>query len=100
MKDLIIAARASDPEDDQSMPPQPVKNFDTKEYDQHRAIGSPSKPCTLQEIEDAHRDDNAFKELRKKLGEFMTWFLPHYGIPLPGGKTSIRFRPTDMVRYR
>lgn len=100
VKDLLIAA--GDPEDLEgsgSTPPCPIKNFDTKEYDQHRALGSPSKPCTIQALEDAHKGDDAFKNLRRDLGKLMTWFLPEYEIPLPDGKDFVRFRPTDMVRH-
>lgn len=76
----------------------PAKGFDTSKYDKYLELGSPLKPCTFQALEEAHRTDAAFKDLRINLGKFMTSFLPRYGISLPEGSRDVRFRPTDMVR--
>lgn len=70
--------------------------FDSREYNKVRELGSPLKPTPFQDFEDVHRGDDAFENFRVKLAEFMTIFLPHYNIPLPGGK-AIRFKSTDLV---
>lgn len=94
-KDLQI-----DPEDDsiEESTSHPVSGFDDTEYARLRVLGSPLKACTFLEIEAAHRTDIAFKDIRIKLGKFMTMFLPAYNIPLPGDKEYVHFRPTDTVR--
>lgn len=89
--------RLPDPEDEHATSRLISAPFDSREYDKVREIGSPLKPVTFQDFENTHTGDDAFENFRIKLGDFMTLFLPHYNIPLPGGK-AIRFKSTDLVR--
>ncbi|KAF9459908.1 hypothetical protein BDZ94DRAFT_1267182 [Collybia nuda] len=90
----------ADPEDASTTTHSIRESPQSLAYDEYRQLGSGLPPCTFEEFQAAHQQDPAFTRFRLKLGEFMTKFLPIYGISLPNGK-AIKFQAEDMItEYR
>ncbi|KAG1899569.1 uncharacterized protein F5891DRAFT_1128965 [Suillus fuscotomentosus] len=67
----------------------------------HIYLGSPQRPTSFADVEEANSSSCAFDQFRKKFSTFINKFLPAHDIPLPDGKTWLRPAAQDKLQeYR
>lgn len=64
-----------------------AQDFDDPYHFGHVHLGSRKRPVSLAYIEDANKDDLAFKNFRKRLQAYLTIVFQSLGLPLPEGRS-------------
>ncbi|KAG1861504.1 hypothetical protein DFJ58DRAFT_715418 [Suillus subalutaceus] len=62
----------------------------------HVKLGSRQALQTFESVENTHKTDSTFSNIRVKLNEFLTNFLLSIQVPLPGGKW-VRLKPNNKI---
>jgi hypothetical protein len=71
---------------------------DTGVQQDNVALGSKQRVISFQELEDEKKEDSAFHRFRIRLAQFLTDFLPTYGLQLPRGK-AVKLAPNDQASH-
>ncbi|KAI6138247.1 hypothetical protein BKA82DRAFT_28232 [Pisolithus tinctorius] len=65
-------------------------------FEGNTRLGAPQQPSTLSDVENTHRDDQAFEGFYQRLEIFLNTCLPTYGYPL---NAWIRLQGTDTFSF-